>query len=125
MTIVQFIHYEKVENGAGFVTIECGSSGLPGGWNDIRGVFGFSVAADGLAGCRSESCDRSPLGRRRCSATFFLHPTADGGRRGGDISVARERKQVANDQAANRWNLSSAATFGRVSRGCASASSSR
>jgi hypothetical protein len=45
-------NYETVENGAGFDTMERKSSGLPGGWNDIRGVFGFSVAAGGLAGRR-------------------------------------------------------------------------
>ena len=38
----------------------------------------------------------------------------------GRHSVVRGRNHVANDPAANRWNLSSAAASGRVPRGRAS-----
>src|SRR5262245_60347559 len=87
------------------------SSGLQGEWNDIGAGFRFSVAAVSRAGCRSESQrsptgDRPPLGRRRRARPFFLYAAANADRRGDG--------SVANDQAANRWELSDPAAAGRV-----------
>src|SRR5215467_7652476 len=99
-----------------------GSSSLRGEWNDVSAVFRFSVAADGRAGCRN---DWPPLGRRRRPAPLFLYLAADASWRGDAACAARGRRRVADDQAANRWELSGSAASGRVPRGRALGSSSR
>src|SRR5215472_5653561 len=99
-----------------------GSSSLRGEWNDVSAVFRFFVAADGRSGCRS---DRPPLGRRRRTGPLFLYPAADASWRGDAACVARGSKRVADDLAANRWELSGSAASGRVPRGRGLGSSSR
>ena len=92
------------------VRVSKSAPGFVHGVHDSAGSRGFCAynsskhGCDWGRACRSSRGDRPPLGRRRRPGPFFLYPPANA-------------RHVANDQAANRWDLSGAAASGRVPRG--------